>query len=134
VNDVVAVQVAHSADHLSKVEGGEVFLEIVLFTDLFEQAPVGHELQKQVDFIGVVKKSIHLEDVGVVRVQLDLYFLQELRLHSRCPHLCFADHLYGAGEARVYVPAHIYITEFTPSQLAAHFKHVQVQLFVLVRV
>lgn len=39
--DVVAVQVADAADHLSEVEGGEVLLEVVLLADLLEEAAVG---------------------------------------------------------------------------------------------
>lgn len=38
VDDIVTVQVSDSAYHLSEVEGGEVFFEVILFADFFEEA------------------------------------------------------------------------------------------------
>lgn len=49
MDHVVAVQKSHSAHHLPEIEGGEVLLETAPLADLLEQAPVGRQLQQQVD-------------------------------------------------------------------------------------
>lgn len=132
MDDVVAVQVADAADHLSEVEGGEVLLEVVLLADLLEEAAVGGQFQQQVDLVGVVEEAVHLEDVGVVGVELDLDLLHQLRLHACRTHLRLADHLYRAGEASARVPAHVDVAELAAPQLPPHLEHAQAQLFCLV--
>lgn len=132
MDDVVAMQVSDATDHLPEVERGEVFLKIVLLADLFKEASVGDEFKQQVDFVGIVKKAIHLEDVGMVGVQLDLDLLHQLRLHARCPHLSLADHLDRTGETGIDVPAHVHVAEFAAAQLAPHLEHAQAQLLVFV--
>lgn len=45
MDDVVTVQVADAADHLSEVKRSKVLLEIVLLADLLEETAVSGELQ-----------------------------------------------------------------------------------------
>ncbi len=111
MDDVVAVQVTHPAYDLSEIEGGQILLKIVFLANFLEETAVGGELQQQVDFIAVVKENIHFEDVWVAGIQLDLYFLHQLRLHAGCPHLCLAYHFNRAGKTRIDVSAHIDVTE-----------------------
>ena len=58
-----------------------------------------------------MEEAVHLEDVGVVGVQLDLDFLHELRLHACRSHFRLADHLYRAGKTSADVPAHVHVSE-----------------------
>lgn len=125
MDDVVAMQVADSTNHLSEVERGEVLLKIVLLADLLEETSIRGQFQQQVNLVGIVEESVHLEYVGMVGVELYLDFLHELGLHACCPYLCLADHLYCAGEASADVPAHVDVTEFASPELSSHLKHVE---------
>ena len=132
MDDVVAVQVTHPAYYLSEIEGGQILLKVVFLANFLEETAVGGELQQQVDFIVVVKETIHFEDVWVVGIQLDLYFLHQLCLHASCPHLCLANHFNRAGKTRIDVSAHIDVSELAPPKLPPHLEHVEVQLLVFV--
>lgn len=78
-----------------------------------------------------MEKPIHLEDVGVVGVKLDLYLLNQLALHPGRLHLRFGNHLNRTAETSHDLPAHIHIPELPSTQLPAHLEHAQTQLFSL---
>ena len=79
-----------------------------------------------------MEEAVHLKDVGMVGVQLNLYFLHQLCLHACSAHLCLADHLYRAGKASANVPAHVNISELSTTQLPTHLEHAETQLLCLV--
>jgi hypothetical protein len=57
--NIVAVQIANSTNNLSKIEGSKVLLEVIFLSDFLKETAVCYQLQKQVNFISIMKKSVH---------------------------------------------------------------------------
>lgn len=110
VDDLVIVGVFQCLDHLVDVECRSLLTELALFLQYFVQLPVWGVVQNDVDPPLVVEKTMHIQNVWMLQVTVDLYFSPQLEYNVAVYDLLLRDHFYSDNGFGFAFPRQVYMT------------------------
>ncbi len=122
MDHAMAMEVPHARCNLSEVKRGQILLQVTFFSYLLEKTAISRQFQKQVNFVLIWKKSVHFENVRMIRVHLNFNFLDQLLLHVRLLKLFLVYYLNRKGESSFYFPCHKDISEPAFAEFSSDLK------------
>lgn len=129
MNDVLAVEVPKSRGHLCDVTGSFPFWESVLSAKVLIQLTLGSELKNQEDTLAIVEVTVHLKNVGVTKVALDLDLTTNLFLDVVVLQLVLVQDLQAADETARTFTSEVNTAKLSLAERTTDLEHAQVELF-----
>lgn len=93
VKNIALVDMNQRAGHLFDVASHLFLIEFLPLPKLLEKLALGCVFHDVINFAGVEEEPVHLQNVGVVEVSVDLYFPANLANHLRVHNLFHRQHL-----------------------------------------
>jgi len=131
MNDTVAVKIPDPWGNLSEIERGQAFREVTFLSDLLKETAICSKLQKKVDFMFIIEKSIHFEYVGMVWIHLNFNFLNKLFFHLRLLEFLLIDNFDCQSKACFNVSGHKNIPESPFSKFSSNLELTERELLFL---